>query len=74
MRNKTVIFKVATYRRWSHTRSGRYETQLTVVELLVVVVKAMMVVLIGVLMVIVVVAVIVLVAVRVLKIILWYCW
>ena len=54
-----------TYRRWLHTRSGRYERQLTVVELLVVVVKAMMVVLIGVLMVIVVVAVIGLVAVKV---------
>ena len=74
MRNKTVIVNVATYGRWSHTRSGRYERQLTVVELLVVVGKAMMVVSIGMLMVIVVVAVIVLVAVRVLKIILWYCW
>ena len=54
--NKTVV-------------SGRYERQLTVVELLVVVGKAMIVVLIGMLMVIVVVAVIVLVAVRVLKIV-----
>ena len=68
MRNKTVIFKVVTYGKWLDTRSGRYERQLTVVELLVVVVKAVMVVLIGMLMVIVVVAVIVLVAVRVLKI------
>ena len=66
MRNKTVHFcDHSSYRRWLHTRSGRYERQLTVVELLVVVVKAMMVVLIGVLMVIVVVAVIVLVAVKV---------
>ena len=66
---QNCYFQVITYGRWSHTRSGCYDRQLTVVELLVVVVKAMMVVLIGMLTVLVVVAVIVLVAVRVLKIV-----